>query len=146
MDNATSLPRYVPSVCASQSWEIKLDDIAVNMSVSARPDAIVTLATPRAGGPVVGLVLGPHMEMTPVAKVDIDGAFSTVTASYEGGRLTSTAVADQTVLLHTLDDNLTNPQYAAKLPGRFVADRTFFHTEATAGRPTFAAAPYGSNG
>lgn len=135
-DNATALPRYAPSVCASQSWEVKLDDVAVNMSVTTRSDTIVALATPHAGGSVVGLVLGPHMQMTGVAKVDIDGAFSAVTASYQDSRLTSTVVADETVMLHMLDDDLTNPQYAAKMPGRFVADPAFFHTQADLVMPT----------
>jgi hypothetical protein len=129
--NASELPRYVPSVCGVQTWSTNVTggDAGMNVSVAPRADGAVVLATPRAGGLLTGFVLDTRMNMVSVNKVAIDGAFTQVVASYVHNRLVSTATQDGAVFMHLLDDDLSNPQLTAKLPGNYVADPAFFETQ-----------------
>ncbi len=128
--NATPLPRYVPTVCGVQSWTTNLADDAMNVSVAPFPGGAAVLATPRAGGSIAGFVLDTRMDMITATKVPIDGTFTQVTASYVNDRTVAAAVHDDTVVVNLLDENLANPQLLAKVPGRFLAEPGFFHTQA----------------
>jgi hypothetical protein len=129
--NATNIPRYVPSVCGVQTWQTNIaGDPAMNVSVAEVPGGAAVLATPRSGGKLTGFVLDTRMNMVSADKLPIDGLFTHVTASYVENRMVSTAVQGGSVFLHLLDNDLTNPQYTAKLPGSYVAEPAFFKTQA----------------
>jgi hypothetical protein len=128
--NQSPVPRYVPSVCGVQTWNANVGDAGMNVSVAARPDGAVMLATPRSGGTLSGIVMDTRMNMVSAPKIAIDGTFTQVVASYVGNRITSTAVGGGAVFLHLLDDDLGNPQYTAKFPGTYVADPAFYNTQA----------------
>jgi hypothetical protein len=129
--NATEVPRYVPSVCGVQTWTSSLNaDAGMNVSVAPRSDGAVVLATPRSGGSLTGFVLDTRMNVVSANKVAIDGSFTQVVASYVHDRLVSTAIQDGAVFLHLLDNDLSNPQYTAKLSGKYIADPAFYKTQA----------------
>jgi hypothetical protein len=128
--NATATPRYVPSVCGVQTWSTNITgDPGMNVSVAARPDGAAVLATPRMGGMLTGFVLDTRMNMVSTNKLAIDGLFTHVTASFIENRMVSTAVQGGAVFMHLLDNDLTNPQYTAKLPGTHIADPAFYRIQ-----------------
>jgi hypothetical protein len=129
--NATDVPRYVPSVCSVQTWATNVTgDAGMNVSVAPNSNGAAVLATPRIGGMLTGFVLDTRMNMISVNKVAIDGAFTQVVASYVGERLVSTAVQDGAVFMHLLDADISNPQLAAKVPGKYIADPALYKTQA----------------
>ena len=135
--NATAVPRYVPSVCGVQTWSPNtVGDPSLNVSVAARPDGAVVLAAPRAGGTLTGFVLDTRMNMMTTNKIPIDGAFTSVSASYLMGRVAASAVLNDAVHMYLLEDDLTSPQYVAKLPGRFMAEPAFYKVQADRVMPT----------
>lgn len=127
--NGTALPRYVPAVCGVQSWTTDLAADAMNVSVAPHPAGAAVLAVPRAGGSIAGFVLDTRMDMINATKVPIDGTYTQVTASYLNDRTVAAAVHDDTIVVSLLDENLANPQLLAKVPGRFLAEPAFFHTQ-----------------
>jgi hypothetical protein len=121
----TASPRLVPQVCGVESWTTNVVS-AMNVSVAMSGQTSVMLATPQGGGSIAGFIGDPAAHTLTTTKIDIDGAFSSVTATLVANRVASTAVADATILLHTLDDDLTNPLYIGKVAGRHLAEPALF--------------------
>jgi hypothetical protein len=122
----TTTQRFVPQVCGSQTWTTNITGEAMNVSVAMNGQASVVLATPRKGGTLVGFVVDPATHVMTDDKLTIGGAFTSVTATVIANRVASTAVADSTILLHTLDLDLTNSQYVTKLAGRQLAEPALY--------------------
>lgn len=129
-DSSSSAPRLLPQVCGSQTWTTKLTDDAVNVSVAMRGEASVVLAAPRTGGALAGFVVDPATHTVTTHDIAINGSFSSVATTVIANRVAATSVADSTILLHTLDDDLTNPQYVTKVLGRHLAEPALFAAQA----------------
>lgn len=127
--NQTAAPRFVPSVCGVQTYTTNLGGDAMQLSVAARPQGAVLLTTSTTGSLMSGFVLDDRMQMQAATKLAIDGAFTSVIASYRNDHLVSTAVQDGAVFMHLLDPDLGNPQYTAKLPGRLVSEPAFYNVQ-----------------
>jgi hypothetical protein len=120
--------REVPSVCSSQSWTNITANTSMQVSVAPTPYGAVVLSTPRTGGELTGFVYDMRSHDMQMNKLGIPGTFTSVSASVLHNRVVSTAVEGNAVFLHTLDDDLGNPQYTAKMTGRLVAEPAFFDT------------------
>jgi hypothetical protein len=127
------LPRLVPEVCGFAQWTTVTNaDPALQTSVVQRPYGATILAVPRNGGTMTGFAIDDRMNLMTDpngTKVLTDATFSAVSASVVDNRLLATAVTADTTYVNLLNDDLTNPQLVAKLPGSFIAQPAFLRAD-----------------
>ena len=115
--------RYIPTVCGVRSWDATFA-ADVNASIAPGDEGASLLAL--SSGTLFGYVIDPRMNVTSSTKIDLGGTYSSVTASFVGGRVATTSINSSTVDLHQLDENLANPQFITSLAGTHLAQPAFY--------------------
>jgi len=115
--------RYVPAVCGVRTWDASF---AADVSVSVAPGTEGASMVALSSGTLYGFVIDPRMDIASSTKIDLGATYSSVTASFVGGRVATTSIDTSTVYVHQLDDALANPQYITSLPGTHLAKPAFY--------------------
>jgi hypothetical protein len=127
--------RLVPQVCGVQTWSTNIVS-SMNVSVAMRGQTSTVLATPDGGGTIAGFVVDPATHTLTTQKLGINGKFSSVTTSLISSGVAAASVADSTIMVHTLDADLSNQQYIGKVAGRYLAEPALWPAQGDYVMPT----------
>lgn len=126
------VPRLVPEVCAAQTWpDVVVDAKDLELRVVQMAEGAGVLGVPRGGGPLRGFLVDGRGEIIGDRQGTLirdDGAYTSVAANVQDGRLVVGLIEQGIVKISVLRADLGAYVDLAKLPGELVGDAAMLPT------------------